>query len=217
MSSLAQRAMQNPVLAAVYERAWRPVLGFSLMGFDPAHVRQEKQRTVEALGLAPGDRVLDVACGPGLFTRVFAEAVVPGGLAVGVDLSAPMLAQGARRGSDGGDGVPAYVRGSAHALPFADGAFDAVGCYAALYLIPDPFRALAEITRVLRPGGRLALMASIESPHRPVRAAQHLTLPRTGLRMFGADELTGWLREAGYRDVVRERHGVAQYVAATRG
>jgi ubiquinone/menaquinone biosynthesis C-methylase UbiE len=216
MPSLAQRAMQNPVLAAVYERAWRPVLGFTLLGFDVAHVRHEKQRTVEALGLSPGDRVLDVACGPGQFTRVFAQAVAPGGLAVGIDLSAPMLAQAARA-SDGGAGGPAYVRGSAHALPFADGAFHAVGCYAALYLIPEPFRAVAEITRVLRPGGRLALMASIESPHPPVRLAQHVALPHTGLRMFGADELTGWLREAGYRDVERERHGVAQYVAATRG
>lgn len=216
MTSLAQLAMHHPLLAAVYERAWRPVLGFTLLGFDADHVRHEKQRTVEALALGPGDRVLDVACGPGQFTRVFAEAVGPGGLAVGLDSSAPMLAQAARRGSADGEG-PAYVRGSAHALPFADAAFDAVSCYAALYLIPDPFRALTEITRVLRPGGRLALMASVESSRRPVRLAQHVALPRTGLRMFGADELTGWLVEAGYRDVERARHGVAQYVAATRG
>lgn len=209
VNRVAQQLMRSPVLAAIYERAWRPALGFTLMGFDLDHVRHERRRTVDALRLRPGDRVLDVACGPGSFTALFADAVAPSGLAVGVDTSAAMLAVA--------EPGPAYVRGSAHALPFPDNSLDAVSCYAALYLIPEPFRALAEITRVLRPGGRLALMASVESPLPPVRLVQHAVLPLSGLRMFGADELTGWLREHGYAEVAAERHGVAQYVTATLG
>jgi len=215
MTSLVQRVMQNPLLAPVYEHAYRPVLAYALTGFDLDHVRHEQQRTVEALRLVPGSRVLDVACGPGLFTRRFADAVAPGGIAVGVDLSVPMLTQAVRRSAGDRDG-PVYVRASAHALPFPDAAFDAVSCYAALYLIPDPERALAEITRVLRPGGRVALMASAESAYGVVRRVQHTVLPHTGLRMFGDDELTGWLADHGYDEITRERHGVAQYVSGTR-
>lgn len=215
MTSFVQRVMQNPLLAPVYEHAYRPALALALMGFDLDHVRHEQQRTVEALRLVPGSRVLDVACGPGLFTRRFARAVAPDGLAVGVDLSVPMLTQAVRR-SAGVLDAPAYVRASAHALPFPDAAFDAVSCYAALYLIPDPHRAFAEITRVLRPGGRVALMASAESAYDVVRRVQHAVLPRTGLRMFADDDLTGWLADYGYDEITRERHGVAQYVSGTR-
>ena len=50
-----------------------------------------------------------------------------------------------------------YVRGDARRLPFADGSFDAVCCYAALYLVPEPFTVLSELLRVLAPGGRLAV------------------------------------------------------------
>lgn len=59
-------------------------------------------------------------------------------------------------------------------------------------------------------------MASVESPYGVVRRVQHRVLPLTGLRMFGADELTGWLEDHAYAEVVRERRGVAQYVSATR-
>ena len=91
--SLAQRAMQHPLLAPVYERAWRPFFGWAFMGFDLDHLRHERSLTVAALRLRPGDVVLDVACGPGNFTAAFAAAVAPTGLAIGVDLSAPMLAR----------------------------------------------------------------------------------------------------------------------------
>lgn len=211
-SSLAQRAMRNPLLAPVYERAWRPVLGWALMGFDLDHVRHERAATVAALRLRPGDLVVDVACGPGNFTATFAAAVSPGGQAVGVDLSGPMLAR-ARR--DNGHAAATYLRGDATSLPFPDGSVDAVNCYAALYLIPDPFAAFAEMVRVLCPGGRLALMTSRASPHAWLRPVQARALAASGLRMFDDDEFTGRLRAAGFTEISHDVHGVAQYVAAT--
>lgn len=204
--------MHNPLLAPVYERAWRPFLGWALMGFDLDHLRHERELTVAALRLGPGDLVVDVACGPGNFTSAFAAAVGPDGHAVGVDLSEPMLAR-ARR--DNAHPRATYLRVDAHHLPFPEGSVDAVSCYAALYLIPDPYAVLEEMVRVVRPGGRLALMASKASPHGWLRPAQARALGMGGLRMFDADDFTRRLRAAGFTEVEQELHGVAQYVSAT--
>ena len=212
MTSLAQRAMQHPLMAPIYERAWRPVLGWALMGFDRDHVRHERRLTVAGLRLADGDLVLDLACGPGLFTAAFGAAVRPSGLAVGVDLSEPMVAR-ARR--DNAHPCAAYLRGDAHRLPFPDAAFDAVSCYAALYLIPDPFDAYDELVRVLRPGGRLSIMTSVASPRPWLRPLQTRALAPTGLRMFGRREFTHRLETAGFTGIEQEIHGSAQYVRAT--
>jgi len=211
-SGLVQGLMQNRVLAAVYERAWRPFLGWSLMGFDLDHVRHERALTIQALRLGPGDVVLDVACGPGNFTRSFAAAVAPGGRAIGVDYSRAMLAMAHR---DNAHPNATYLHGDAHHLPFPDGSLDAVNCYAALYLIPDPFGAFDEMLRVLRPGRRLALMTSLGSPRPWLRPVQERSLGVTGLRMFDRDEFTGRLRAAGFTEIEQEIHGFAQYVAAT--
>ena len=211
-ASLAQRAMRNPLLAPVYERAWRPFLGWALMGFDLDHLRHERQLTVAALRLGRGDVVLDVACGPGNFTAAFGSVVGPTGHAFGIDLSEPMLA---RARVSNAHPSATYLRGDATRLPFAGGSLDAVNCYAALYLIPEPYAAFGEMLRVLRPGGRIALMTSRESPYGWFRPAQARLLGASGLRMFGADEFTGRLRRAGFTEVSQEIHGVAQYVAAT--
>lgn len=179
--SLAQRAMQNPLLAPIYERAWRPFLGWALMGFDLDHLRNERSLTARALRLKGGDLVLDVACGPGNFTSAFARAVTPSGLAVGIDLSEPMLE---RAGRDNAHQRAAYVLGDATNLPFPDASFDAVNCYAALYLIPEPYAAFDEMLRVVRPGGRIAIMTSRSSPHALMRPVQARALGATGLRML---------------------------------
>ncbi len=211
--SLAQRAMQSTLLAPVYERAWRPALFWAAMGFDLDHYRSEKQAAVDSLRLRPGARVLDLACGPGAFTRVLGESVGPNGRAVGVDLSAPML-QRARR--DNATGVTSYLRGSGHQLPFADGSLDAVLCYGALYLIPDPFRVLEEISRVVAPGGRVSLMASASSRLPGLGRLQAIIAGPAGLRVFDRDDFTGRLEAAGFVEIDREVRGLLQYVTATR-
>jgi SAM-dependent methyltransferase len=202
-----QRLMASRALPLIYERLWRPVLGRVLMGRDTA---AERRFALEALRIAPGETVLDVGCGPGNITRALAGAAGDG-LVVGLDASRTMLAQAARE-----PGAIAYVRADAADLPFRDGAFDAVCCFAALYLIERPDEALSEIARVLAPGGRVALLASVSRGPLPAAATNAVVRPLSGIRMFGADELTGALRRHGLVDTQRRLAGFAQFVSARR-
>lgn len=116
-----------------------------------------QRRTVLALlDARPGDRIVDVGCGPGLLAVDLAAAVGRGGEVLAVDVSESMVAMASRRCAE-----LAHVRTGqayANALPAPDGAFDAVVCTQVLEYVPDAAGALREFARVLRPGGRLLLM-----------------------------------------------------------
>jgi arsenite methyltransferase len=164
----------------------------------------------EALGAAPGERVLDVGCGPGFYVAELLEQVGPEGSVVGVDASEPMLAVAAKR-CEGRDNVSFHLA-DATALPVDDGAFDAALSVQVFEYIADVGAALGELHRALRPGGRVLVWdvdwatVSLQSAdpaltERALRAwDEHLThpsLPRT---------LTGELRVAGFEDVRMEGH-----------
>jgi SAM-dependent methyltransferase len=210
-----QRLMVSRALPLIYERLWRPLGGRLLMGALGPDTAGERRIALEMLRISPGDAVLDVACGPGNFTRAFAGAAGDG-LVVGLDASRTMLAQAARERPDGNPAHPAWVRASATDLPFRDGSFDAVCCFAALYLIEEPLRAVAEIARVLAPGGRVALLSSVGRGPLPAAAADAVVRPLTGVRIFGRDELTDALRGHGLVDVRRRISGLAQFVSGLR-
>lgn len=208
--TLAQWAMHSALLAPIYQRWWRPTFTAALGLGSMASARRA---AVTELGIGGAQRVLDVACGPGLFTREFAEALDGGGLAVGLDASAAMLAQAVR---DNGVGRAAYLRADARRLSFPDASFDAVCCYAALYLVPEPFRVLDEMVRVLAPGGRLAVLTSYRGRREPVRTVQGMAGWVAGLRMFDRDEITGALRSAGLAQIDQTVTWFAQTVRARR-
>lgn len=206
---LGPKLMRSRVLPVVYERWWRPAWARVVRGARGGGIADEHRIARLLLALSPGDGVLDVACGPGNFTREFAAVVGPGGLAVGLDASPTMLA---RAVADTPGGEVAYVRGDAERLPFVDASFDAVCCFAALNLIADPFAALDEMARVLTPGGRIALFTSCQLRSAPGRAVSGLAATRTGMRMFGVEELVDALRARGFDDVRQQVHGLTQFV-----
>ncbi|TCP57249.1 ubiquinone/menaquinone biosynthesis C-methylase UbiE [Tamaricihabitans halophyticus] len=208
----AQFAMRNRVVAAIYQRWWRPAGGL-LCGLPAPRGEGEQRLANEMLGL-PGERlVLDVACGPGNFTRGFAEALTGDGYAIGVDASRPMLSRAVR---DNDTERAGYLHADARDLPFADGTFPSVCCFAALYLVPEPFTVLAELVRVLAPDGRLALMTSCLSEQPVVSEMQLLAGKAIGVRMFGRNEISAALREHGLVDIRRRFAGAAQYVSARK-
>ncbi|BDH59187.1 similarity with UbiE/COQ5 methyltransferase [Tsukamurella sp. PLM1] len=149
----------------------------------------------------------------GLYTKPLARKLSDEGVVVGLDVSEAMLQRAVRDNAD--DRRVAYVRGSALDVPFADGAFDTVACLAALYLIPAPRIAVREICRVTKPGGRVALFTSLQTPLTSVLGSS--TAERvSGFRWFGKDEITGWLREYGLVDVQQTISGQGQFVTARK-
>jgi ubiquinone/menaquinone biosynthesis C-methylase UbiE len=111
---------------------------------------------VDAARLAEGERVLDLACGTGLVTRIAAQRVGPRGRVTGIDLNAGMIS--VARSLPALDGGPVeWLEGSALAIPLPDASVDVVLCQQGLQFFPDKGLALREMRRVLDHGGRLAL------------------------------------------------------------
>ena len=121
-----------------------------------------KRRVVRAARVGPGQTALDLCCGTGDLTLALART---GAAATGLDFSEPMLAVArqraerlARASGPAGAGPLVFQQGDALKLPFADAAFDAVTIGYGLRNLSDPRAGLAEMGRVLRPGGRLLVL-----------------------------------------------------------
>ena len=173
------------------------------------HVRR-RGLVHEAIAAAPGERILDVGCGPGFYMAELLERVGSDGHVSGLDTSAPMLAIAARR-VEGHENVE-LLEAPATALPFDSGSFDGAISVQVLEYVDDVGLALAELHRVLRPGGRLVVWdvdwetVSMHSadPQRMRRVLDawdrhlvHRSLPATLARSLG---------EAGFVDVSVEGH-----------
>lgn len=111
---------------------------------------------VDAANLAPDERVLDVACGTGVVTRIAAKRVGPMGRVVGVDLNPGMIAVAQSLSAPAGARIE-WLERSALDLRLEDASFDVVLCQQGLQFFPDKVVALREMHRVLNHGGRLAL------------------------------------------------------------
>ncbi len=169
----------------------------------------------EWLAARASGHVLEVAVG----TARSLPFYPPGIQLTGIDLSPSMLAIARQRAAE--VGLQADLReGDAQALPFADNTFDTVLCALALCSIPDPAKAVAEMARVLKPGGKLLLLDHIGSTWPPVYAAQWL-LERITIRA-GGEHFTrrqlALVKAAGLRVVETERlkAGTVERIHATK-
>lgn len=157
--------------------------------------------------LRPGQRLLDVGCGPGTITLDLATRVAPGAV-IGVDASAEVVEQ-ARQAAEGRGNV-AFGVGDAYRLGQADGSFDVVHAHQVLQHLADPVAALTEMRRVLRPGGVLAVRDSdygafVWAPSDPGLdrwiELYHQVTARNGAEADAGRHLTAWVRRAGFADV----------------
>lgn len=121
----------------------------------PEIVRQRIQ-TLEALALRAGESVLDAGCGTGLLIQGMSSTIGVDGRIVGIDFSDDML-ELARNRCDGIDNIE-LRQGSITQLPFEDNSFDAVSCIQTLLYVDEVETALSELYRVLKPGGRVAVL-----------------------------------------------------------
>jgi demethylmenaquinone methyltransferase/2-methoxy-6-polyprenyl-1,4-benzoquinol methylase len=188
--------------------------------------RRWRRETARAV-VRPGDAVLDACCGTGDLALAAARE---GGRVTGLDFSQRMLER-ARRKAPGLE----WVEGDMLALPFSDGAFDAATVGFGVRNVDDLDRGVAELRRVLRPGGRLAIL-EITQPKGALRPFYRLWfdrivpllgrvlpggsaysyLPASVRRFPGPDELVGVIEKAGFRDV-RYRTFAAGIIALHTG
>jgi SAM-dependent methyltransferase len=205
--------------AEVYERALVPAV---FAPWAPLVVKLADPR--------PGERVLDVACGTGVVSRLAAQRVGPTGTVVGLDLNPGMLAVAASTvASQAPAGAPITWReASATAMSLPDGSFDVVYCQLGLQFFPDRAAALREMHRVLAPGGRLGLMVWRGIEHSPgfgifaAALARHVSgeaagIMRAPFALRDAEKLRGLIGAAGFRDIaLRPVQGTVRFPSAAR-
>ncbi len=195
-----QKVWASPVGSMVYDNAQALARRLSTAWQHPQ----------DWLNLPRGGVALDVGCGPGNVTATLADAVGPDGLALGVDISEPMLARAVRSNSKPQLG---FMRADAQRLPLRDDTVDAIVSIAVLQLVPDPSAAVAEMARVLRSTGRLAIMVPTVGHPGPFWRL----IPKTGARFFTDDELADILEDNGFVSVRTKKVGPLQWVRGKAG
>jgi SAM-dependent methyltransferase len=153
------------------------------------------------MDLQPGLRCLDIGCGNGYAVRAMAGKVAPGGMAMGVDVSAKMIEE-AQAHPDNPDNAQ-YQVGTADQLPISAESVDRILSVEALYYLPDPLAALKEWNRVLRSGGSVWIMMDYyrENPYSH-SWPELIDIP---MKLYSEKEARQLLEKAGFTAVVSER------------
>jgi ubiquinone/menaquinone biosynthesis C-methylase UbiE len=197
-----QRLMQTPAIVSIYEKIWRRI------GYYVASSRSFRREMETVLRIAKdrkGVRLLDLACGPGVFTRPLAHD--NSGVVIGLDLSWPMLNHAQQVIKKEGIRNVLFIRASAFSLPFIDSSFSYVNCCGALHLFDKPDAALKEIGRILSSDGCLGVQTTI----RPERSAGIAFILERFIRFgfFNEAELCEKLQIHGFKIEESERHRIS--------
>lgn len=189
----------------VRERFTRTAEQFA--SFALSERRDDVDQLVAMVAARATDSALDVACGPGTFTLPFAQRLR---MAVGLDLTPALLAQGHAAAARAGITNVFFALGDAVTLPFAANTFDIVSCGYSLHHMADPAVAACEFARVVRPGGRVAVVDVIvpslwqSAANNAIERARDASHERT----LEPDELLALLEAAGLQ--AREKKPAAE-------
>lgn len=209
-AQFGQSLFRNPAVSWVYERGWRQ--NFNANGFpgiDQEFV--EVQAFFEPV--ASRGVVLDMSCGSGLMTRRLAASGSYSRV-IGADYSESMLTETARRFREKRMAVPDLVRCDVAALPMQTDSISAVHAGAALHCWPDAEGGLAELCRVLKPGG--ALFASTFTTAALIGTRRASGQTGAGFRVFELDELRTMLSNAGFEQIDVRQVGRACAICKAR-
>ncbi len=194
--TVTQQALDTRLSAWLYDRfrGWLTrALSSPDLAVEVAHIQQRLQAQ-------PGDVVLDLACGHGVFTIEWAKRVGPEGLVLGLDLSPAMLARAAEHVRRWGLDNVLLVRGDAHHLPFADGVLTKINCSGGFHQFPDLPQALGEITRVSAGGAALTASTFAQGPEDRLARLKRWLKRRFELHFVPLVELGQQLSALGYAD-----------------
>jgi SAM-dependent methyltransferase len=159
------------------------------------------QGLVEALGVGPGERWLDVATGPGGVALLAARA---GAEVTGLDISETMIEQAAQNAAEAGLDIRFDV-GDAQSLPYPDAAFDVVSSSFGIIFPPDREAVAAGLARVCRPGGRLGLTAWRRLPGEEIYERFQETPPAVDISAWGDERLIEALLAGAFELEIEER------------
>ena len=216
MSDVTERWRSERVTAAIYDAGVKHdsvarVGAWAMWGADMRRMFTDIGRLADA---PVGASILDIPCGGGLAFRGLGTGQVV--RYVAADISPYMLQQARREaGRRGAQDAIEFVEADVTALQFADASFDLCVTYNGLHCLPDPRAALAELVRVLRPGGTLRGTSCVTG-RGPRKDALIAMLRRA--RVFGnaprAGEIEKWLTEFGLDVVTVERSGAVEFFEA---
>ena len=167
---------------------------------------------LDEVRLRPGDRVLDIATGPGTVARLAAQRVGPGGRVSATDIAEPMLDIARSKPHPSGAAPIEYLLSPAAPLRAESAAFDAVLCQQGVQFFPDRAAALREMHRALKPNGRVGIAVWTEIDRNEIFAAYHAALRATTIPELadlipapfswpGGEAIKAAAEEAGFRDV----------------
>ena len=210
--SLANLTNFLPGAGRGYEPLWR-VRSLSLLTGETFPNERELEIIIHLVRPVHEGRYLDLGCSAGLYTRGLAREL-QGGVAVGLDISPSMLREAHRR-ARATDTNPSFVRANAKNLPFFDATFEGAVCGGTLNEFGDPARVLRETSRILRPGGRLAVMGILRANSSRGRRLQSF-LATGGIRFFQPEELQSLLDHAGFEPDPLRTYGPVFFAGATR-
>ena len=187
-----QRLMQSPPIAAIYEKYWRP-LGFFVA--SSSSFRRFSADLLQRLEPQKRSSILDLACGPGLFSCPLAAQT--SGWVIGFDLSLPMLRQARKKAERSGLRNLIFVRGSAFNLPFLNEVLEPFSVVVPLHLFDQPQAALSEIARTMSRQGRFVCQTTLKPRHSAGLAPFLDHVIRFGF-FDSAEDLNEKLLRAGY-------------------